>query len=254
VPCVSRHEGLAVVVRWSVADGYGILSTMASKKKDGGASRAAGRARVNNKRQEAKYGLQGFTGQVNANLARPRFGTPQEVAVAGAFAGAGRAAPKVGRAVANTGIPNRVINAITRQQVIVHGSPTRGIKTLVPKTPKANPAGTTAVYGMNPSTVNARVGSGPLNLAQIARDYADAGGNLKGSAYIAKVVKSSITNPSSVGSKAKIGIVTAKSPAKVVKEIPMAGKTEAQLQSEILRSAKRAGAKIPKSSKGTKRK
>ena len=45
------------------------MSNMASRKKsDGGAARAAGRQRVQNKRTEAKYGLQGFTAQANKNL------------------------------------------------------------------------------------------------------------------------------------------------------------------------------------------
>lgn len=42
-----------------------------AKKKDGGAARAEGRRRVQNKRTEAKYGLQGFTKQAEANLRAP---------------------------------------------------------------------------------------------------------------------------------------------------------------------------------------
>lgn len=44
---------------------------MASKKKDGGAERAKARKAVRNKRQEAKYGLQGFVKQANKNLKAP---------------------------------------------------------------------------------------------------------------------------------------------------------------------------------------
>ena len=40
----------------------------AKKKSDGGAARAEGRARVNNKRQEARYGMQGFVSEANKNL------------------------------------------------------------------------------------------------------------------------------------------------------------------------------------------
>lgn len=169
------------------------------------------------------------------------------------------AAAAAGGAINKSGVVQRLLNKATKQQVIVHGSPTPGIKTIIPKVPKANPAGTKAVYGMNPETVkpnlsrdispNPNIKSQPLNLAQIARDYADAGGNIAGSAYVAKVPKSSITNPASIGPKSKVGIVTSKSPAKVVAEIKMAGKTEAQIQKELLSAAKKAGAKIPKTKK-----
>ncbi len=166
-----------------------------------------------------------------------------EVGVTAASVGAGAGVAKI---VKSTGVVQRALNSVTKQQVIVHGSPTGAIKTLKPSVPKANPAGHNAVYGMNPSVVNPRTKSGPINLASIAMDYADAGGNPLGSAYVAKVPVSGITNPSSVGSKANIGIVTSKSPAKVVAEIKMAGKSQAQLQAEILKAAKQAGAKIPK--------
>lgn len=182
-----------------------------------------------------------------------------DAAWAATGAAVGQAGSKLGSAVSKSGIVQRAINAATKQQVIVHGSPTAGIKTILPKVPKANPAGTKAVYGMNPETVkpnitrsmgsNSNVKSGPLNLAQIARDYADAGGKASGSAYVAKVPKSGITNPASIGPKSKVGIVTSKSPAKVVAEITMGGKTEAQIQKELLAAARKAGAKIPRTKK-----
>lgn len=183
-----------------------------------------------------------------------KFGIDVGVTVAAAGAGAG-----AGAAINKSGVVQRLLNKATGQQVIVHGSPTGGIKNIIPKVPNANPAGTKAVYGMNPETVKPNLSreisadpgikSRPLNLAQIARDYADAGGNIAGSAYVAKVPKSGITNPASIGPKSKVGIVTSKSPAKVVAEIKMAGKTEAQIQKELLAAAKKAGAKIPKTKK-----
>jgi hypothetical protein len=46
---------------------------------------------------------------------------------------AGKAVTAVGRTVANTGVPARVVNKVTGQTVLVHGSPTQGIKTIYPR-------------------------------------------------------------------------------------------------------------------------
>ena len=72
-----------------------MVSTMASRKKDGGAARAEGRKRVQNKRQEAKYGLQGFTAQANKNLQMSNFPSKAEQATL-LLGGVGKVAGKAG--------------------------------------------------------------------------------------------------------------------------------------------------------------
>ena len=53
---------------------------MARKKTDGGAIRAEGRKRVYNKKQEAKYGLQGFVARAETSR---NWDKPQDIAMAG---------------------------------------------------------------------------------------------------------------------------------------------------------------------------
>jgi hypothetical protein len=169
---------------------------------------------------------------------------------AAAGVGAAKVVGKAASKVVESGVPARVANKVTGQQVIVHGGKVRGLSQIDPRIPSNFPAGNRAVYGMNPEyTILARgmpepTPSRPLKLAEIANEYAEGG-----SAYVAKVPKTSITNPASVGSKAKVAVIQSTSPAKVVAEIPLSGTSAAQLakqQQAILRAAKRAGAKIPK--------
>lgn len=156
--------------------------------------------------------------------------------------GAGVAAIKSGRAA-------QVVNKLTGQQVILHGSPVQNIRVLEPRTSSkfAPNVPVKTLYGMNPET-------GQTNsLGKFVDNYARRGGrgaklkvDAPGSVYVAKVPKSSIVNPSSIGPDAKVAIVSARSTGKVVKEIPVAGLSEAELQKQVIKAAKRAGAKIPK--------
>jgi hypothetical protein len=170
----------------------------------------------------------------------------------GAYAAGIGAASAIGAGVAavKSGAAARAVNKMTGQQVIVHGGKVRGLSQIDPRVPSNFPSGNRAVYGMNPEyAIRARglpepSPSRPLKLAEIANEYAEGG-----SAYVAKVPKRSITNPSSIGPKAKVAVVQSTSPAKVVAEIPLSGTSAAQLakqQKDILKAAKRAGAKIPK--------
>jgi hypothetical protein len=91
-----------------------MVSTMASRKKsDGGAERAKGRQRAQNKKTEAKYGLQGFTAQANKNLQNPRYIPTAKQSGMGIIEASGfGAAPSVGRAVAKVASSSRVIRAV----------------------------------------------------------------------------------------------------------------------------------------------
>jgi len=169
------------------------------------------------------------------------------------FAAGGKAG-KVGvEGVKNTGIPARIANKVKGEQVIVHGGKVRGLKQIDPRIPSDAPSSASeypAVFGVNPSyRVPARgmpepTRSRPLNMAQIADDYA-AGGSI----YVAKVPKSSVRNKNTLGSKPSEATIISTSPAKVVKEILDFGSSAKRMlekQEQILSAAKRAGAKIPK--------
>jgi hypothetical protein len=169
----------------------------------------------------------------------------------GAYAAGVGAAGAIGAGVAavKSGAAARAVNKLTGQQVILHGSPVRNIRTLEPRTSSqfAPNVPIKTLYGMNPETGQTS------SLGKFVDDYARQGGrgaklkvDAPGSIYVAKVPKSSIVNPASVGPNAKVAVVSARSTGKVVKEIPVAGLSEAELQKLVVKAAKRAGARIPK--------
>jgi len=168
---------------------------------------------------------------------------------AAAGVGAAKVAGKAASKVVESGVPAKVVNKVTGQQVILHGSPVKNIRTLQPLTSSkmAPNVPVKTLYGMNPETGQTE------NLGKFVDAYARQGGRgakLKvdspGSIYVAKVPKSSIVNPASIGPNAKVAIVSARSTGKVVKEIPVSGLSEADLQQRVIQAVKRAGAKVPK--------
>lgn len=113
---------------------------MARKKTDGGAIRAEGRKRVQNKRQEAKYGLQGFTAQANKNLNAPGRYLPTrqqtgmgiiEASGFGAAASVGRAAVPLKGFAHSLG---RAVSNARRVDVGLHVSPRSGLPRIIPST------------------------------------------------------------------------------------------------------------------------
>jgi len=164
-------------------------------------------------------------------------------------AAVGVGAAKVAGKVVESGVAARAINKATGKQVIVHGSPVKGIRNLEPRTggifgPNVPQS---YLYGLNPEAANVE------NLGEFAGNYARQGGRrakLKvegpGSVYVAKVQRGSVVNPQALGPGARLPIVTATGSAKVVREIPVAGLSDAALEKKILQAAKRAGAKVPK--------
>ena len=171
------------------------------------------------------------------------------LAAAAAGVGAAKVAGKVASNVVESGVPARVVNKVTGQQVILHGSPVKNIRTLQPLTSSkmAPNVPVKTLYGMNPEIGQTE------NLGKFVDAYARQGGRgakLKvdspGSIYVATVPKSSIVNPASIGPNAKVAIVSARSTGKVVKEIPVSGLSEADLQQRVIQAVKRAGARVPK--------
>lgn len=145
-------EGL-LGCRVSIHDAVSVSNMASRKKSDGGAARAAGRKRVQNKRQEAKYGLQGFTAQANRNLRQPKIDRPQEIALAGIEAsafGAASAARTAVRAASSAplrGVARSIGRAVSnarRVDVGLHVSPRSGLTRIVP-------SGTRTGTGMGPT-------------------------------------------------------------------------------------------------------
>ena len=163
------------------------------------------------------------------------------VGAAGAI-GAGVAAVRSGRAA-------QAVNKETGKQVILHGSPVKNIKQLEPLSGGrfAPNVPQRYLYGLNPEAAKTE------NLGKFVGEYAKKGGrgmNLKveapGSVYVAKVSNKSVVNPQALGQGARLPIITSTGSAKVVREIPVAGLSEAALEKQILKAVKRAGARVPK--------
>ena len=168
---------------------------------------------------------------------------------AAAGVGAAKVAGKVAEKVVESGRIAQAVNKVTGQQVILHGSPVKNIKQLepfsggkfAPNVPQRY------LYGLNPEAAKAE------NLGKFVGEYAKKGGrgmNLKveapGSVYVAKVSNKSVVNPQALGQGARLPIITSTGSAKVVREIPVAGLSEAALEKQILKAVKRAGARVPK--------
>ncbi len=164
-------------------------------------------------------------------------------------AAAGVGAAKVAGKVVESGVVAQAVNKVTGQQVILHGSPVKNIKQLEPLSGGrfAPNVPQRYLYGLNPEAAKAE------NLGKFVGEYAKKGGrgmNLKiessGSVYVAKVSNKSVVNPQALGQGARLPIITSTGSAKVVREIPVSGLSEAALEKQILKAVKRAGARVPK--------
>ena len=204
----------------------GMVSNMASRKKDGGAARAEGRRRVQNKRTEAKYGLQGFTKQAEANLRAPgRYSPTARQSGMGIIEASGfGAAASVGRVVKGA--------LGSRTYYGVHGSATTGLRQITPRIGSSSAATNRAVAGTygKAAVPGPSVYSFPAKSAEMT---GAAGYGRGGSVYVVKGKTSSISTPAwnvteRISSK----------PMRVVKEIP-SSVTSQQLEKIVRRSVVR---------------
>lgn len=230
---VSIHEG-------------GIVSNMASRKKDGGAARAEGRKRVQNKRTEAKYGLQGFTKQAEANLRAPGRYIPTarqsgmgiiEASGFGNAVSVGRAAARLTSSAPVRGLVRsvgRVVKGALGPKTYygVHGSATTGLRQITPRIGSSSAATNRAVAGTygKAAVPGPSVYSFPAKSAEMT---GAAGYGRGGSVYVVKGKASSVSTPAwnvteRISSK----------PMRVVKEIP-SSVTSQQLGKIVRRSVAR---------------
>ena len=195
------------------------------------------------------------------------------VATATLAIGAG-SIPKIVTSVGKSGLANQILNAVKKEEVIVHGSPTAGIKKLEPRVAYKGDEHGPQVWGMR---VFDKGSSAKENIGEIARfteKYGRkfSGEDNQGSIYVAKV---KIRDTNLVPSKQETGlskvdqfrqangmqvaatprpiikfnkptIVRSSSPAKVFEEIPLANKSQADLIGELTKTLKRAGVKLPR--------
>jgi hypothetical protein len=128
---------------------------------------------------------------------------------------------------------------------MLHGSPTSGLRTISPRVSKKDDYGVNVVWGMNPR------GRGSALNAVTASRY----GGDKGSVYVVRVPRSAVkkvdpVTKKIVKSKPKDALIVSKKPAKVKKEIKVAGKPEQKIIKEINKGLVKSGSKkLDKSSK-----
>jgi hypothetical protein len=150
---------------------------------------------------------------------------------AAAVVGVGKAAPGVAKAVKSTGAPAKLANIVTGKKVVVHGSPTKNIKSIKPTSGSPGAPSEKVGWGWNPS----RKGSKQY-LTGNAQGYAKGDGSI----YVAKA-KRGATKFSEGSDKA---ITKSTKPMKVVKEIKVAGKTQAQIDKELRTAVRGAGSRV----------
>lgn len=102
----------------------------------------------------------------------------RDVAITGAAVGLGKVANKAVTAVANTGAPARLKNAIMGDAILVHGSPQPNLKAIEPRFGSARFPDKEVAFGWNPKeflpnnptqmTTNAMKHTGTLSSAQAA--------------------------------------------------------------------------------------
>jgi hypothetical protein len=135
-------------------------------------------------------------------------------------------------------------NSYTLGKTIIHASPTSGLKKIVPNVSKKDNYGVNVVWGMNPSAKGSAVNT------LLSKNYTREAGSI----YVAKVPRSSVKKVDTTGklvkSSSKDGIIVSTKPAKVKKEIKVAGKGENKIIKEVNKGLKKSGSKkLDKSNK-----
>lgn len=182
--------------------------------------------------------------------------------------------PKIVTSVGKSGLANQILNAVKKEEVIVHGSPTAGIKKLEPRVAYKGDEHGPQVWGMRVSDTGSSAKENIGEIARFTEKYGRkfSGEDNQGSIYVAKV---KIRDTNLVPSKPETGlskvdqfrqangmqvaatprpiikfgkptIVRSSSPAKVFEEIPLANKSQADLIMELTKTLKRAGVKLPR--------
>jgi hypothetical protein len=188
----------------------------------------------------------------------------KDIAITAAAAGAGVAISKGAKAVQNTGIPARLNNYIKGETVLVHGSPVKGLSEIKPNKARANPE-SALVYGMRTDVPLEQQKQILPVTEQYARgstwhDRGQAVPSGGGSIYVTKVPKETTLLPdypkaTRGGTKFNADgrpiikfspstATTSSSSARVVGEIPVAGKGPDQLRAALQIELKKAGVKV----------
>jgi hypothetical protein len=171
-------------------------------------------------------------GSLPTNLAKT---AAVNLAAGAVGAGVGKAAVGMGRVVSKTGVPARVVNKLTGQKVVVHASPQTGLNRIDPRLGSNQLPDKNVVFGWDPKK------SGMQDqITRLAGRYVSKQeGQSAGSIYVTSIRKSEIVTPQNL---ANTGQVVSRGSGRVVSEIPVSGKTTAQVNAELQRQLRLAGA------------
>jgi hypothetical protein len=141
----------------------------------------------------------------------------------------------MGRVVSKTGVPARVVNKLTGQKVVVHASPQTGLNRIDPRLGSNQLPDKNVVFGWDPKKSGMRDQITRLSGRYVSKQE----GQSAGSIYVTSIRKSEIVTPQNL---ANTGQVVSRGSGRVVSEIPVSGKTTAQVNAELQRQLRLAGA------------
>jgi hypothetical protein len=171
-------------------------------------------------------------GSLPTNLAKT---AAVNLAAGAVGAGVGKAAVGMGRVVSKTGVPARVVNKLTGQKVVVHASPQTGLNRIDPRLGSNQLPDKNVVFGWDPKKSGMRDQITRLSGRYVSKQE----GQSAGSIYVTSIRKSEIVTPQNL---ANTGQVVSRGSGRVVSEIPVSGKTTAQVNAELQRQLRLAGA------------
>jgi hypothetical protein len=218
----------------------------------GGAAKVVGRAAAQNPlvAQNIRYGKAVAAGPTQ--LAKT---AAIDLAAGAAGAGVGKAAVGVGRVVAKTGVPARMINKLTKQDIYLHGSPISGLKKIEPS------IGANREYSSKRGAMGffENPKASETDFGGMASAYARKSGggfgvvrsNRTGSVYVVKGPKKSFTSDlenQMVYQNTNPIVAISKQPQKVVSEIKLenVGLGKDARSKAVADALRKAGYKLPK--------
>jgi len=198
----------------------------------GGAAKAVGSAAAKNPiiAQNIRYGKAALDGP--AALAKT---AAIDLAVGAVGAGVGRATGKAVTAVANTGVPARVVNKVIGRKVVVHGSPVSRLTKIEPSVGSNQLPESNVMFGWDPS----KKGMQNQITRQAGKFTSKNQGSQVGSLYVTSIKKSDVVTPDKL---LNTGQVVSKGSGQVLKEIPASGKSFREMDAELQRQLRRYGA------------
>jgi len=158
-----------------------------------------------------------------------------DLAAGAAGVGAAKVAGKAVQAFVKTGVPARVVNKVTGQKVVVHGSPVSRLTKIKPSVGSNQLPESNVMFGWDPS----KKGMQNQITRQAGKFTSKNQGSQVGSLYVTSIKKSDVITPDKL---LNTGQVVSRGSGQVLKEIPASGKGFREIDAELQRQLRRFGA------------